>query len=98
MRKIAAERSCPYIDLDDYSTRNAATKDPVGFIHTLPTPVVIDEIQRTPDLLYEIKRTLDRDMSPGQFILTGSSNILTAPRVYKSLAGRIEVIRLWPFS
>jgi predicted AAA+ superfamily ATPase len=59
---------------------------------------VIDEIQKAPDLLPAIKLTVDRDRRPGRFLLTGSANVLTLPRVSESLAGRMEVLPLYPFS
>jgi Predicted ATPase (AAA+ superfamily) len=59
---------------------------------------VIDEIQRAPDLLLAIKKAVDDDKSPGKFLLTGSSNLMTIPKVADSLAGRMEVIRLFPLS
>lgn len=60
--------------------------------------MVIDEVQRAPDLLREIKASVDRDRRPGRFVLTGSADVLTLPRVAETLAGRMEVLRLWPLS
>lgn len=65
---------------------------------TLKTPVAIDEIQRVPELITEIKLRVDRDKTPGQFALTGSANLLEMTRVKDSLAGRAEYLRLHPFS
>lgn len=86
------------LTLDDQATRDAATSDPTGFIAGLTPPVVIDEVQRAPDLLLAIKARVDRDQAPGQFLLTGSANILTAPRIADALTGRAEYLRLSPFS
>lgn len=86
------------ITLDDATTRAAADGDPSGFVAALPRPVVLDEVQRSEPLLLAIKEAVDRDTSPGQFLLTGSANILTAPRIHEVLTGRTEIIRLWPFS
>lgn len=83
-----------YITLDDISQLEAATKDPHGFIKNLNYPVAIDEIQRVPDLLKAIKKSIDEDKSPGRFLLTGSANIFSYPRISESLAGRIDVIHL----
>ena len=58
----------------------------------------IDEIQRVPELLLAIKKTVDEDYSPGRFLLTGSANVMTMPRVPDSLAGRIETVRLLPLA
>ena len=65
-----------YITLDDQTVLEAAQSDPVGFIRGLDR-VIIDEIQRAPDLLLAIKRTVDEDYRPGRFLLTGSANVLT---------------------
>jgi len=99
VEQIAAEdRPARMWTLDDQATRDAATADPTGFVAGLKTPVVIDEVQRAPDLLLAIKVRVDRDQTPGQFLLTGSANILTAPRIADALTGRAEYLRLSPFS
>lgn len=84
--------------LDDPTTRGAAVADPIGFVAGFDGPVLIDEVQRAPDLLLAIKAAVDRDTRPGRFLLTGSANVLTAPKVYEALTGRIEIVRLWPLS
>jgi predicted AAA+ superfamily ATPase len=86
------------LTLDDQATRAAASADPTGFVSGLEVPVVIDEVQRAPDLLLAIKARVDRDPRPGQFLLTGSANILTAPTIADALTGRAEYLRLAPFS
>jgi predicted AAA+ superfamily ATPase len=86
------------LTLDDQAVRSAATLDPAGFIASLATPVAIDEIQRVPELMTEIKLRVDRDKAPGQFALTGSANLLEMKQVKDSLAGRAEYLRLHPFS
>jgi predicted AAA+ superfamily ATPase len=86
------------LTLDDQPVRVAATSDPAGFIATLTTPVAIDEIQRVPELMTEIKLRVDRDKTPGQFAITGSANLLEMKQVKDSLAGRAEYLRLHPFS
>jgi uncharacterized protein len=87
-----------YLTLDDLRTLDAARRDPVGFIESLDGPVIIDEIQRAPELLLPIKAAIDRDRRPGRFILTGSAQVMLLPAMSESLAGRIEVHTLWPFS
>ncbi len=67
-------------------------------IANLRGPVVIDEIQRAPDLLLAIKVKLDSDDSRGQFLLTGSADLLTLPTIADALPGRVQYLRLWPFS
>ncbi len=86
------------LTLDDQAVRSAASVDPAGFIATLKTPVAIDEIQRVPELMTEIKLRVDRDKTPGQFAITGSANLLEMKQVKDSLAGRAEYLRLHPFS
>ncbi len=83
--------------LDDQTTLAAATADPAGFIRGLDR-AAIDEIQRAPELLLAIKRNVDDDPCPGRFLLTGSADLLTLPRVADSLAGRMEVARLLPLA
>jgi hypothetical protein len=98
-RAVAAEAAdMTIVSLDDRTRRDAANADPTGFLAELPRPVLIDEIQRAPDLLYEIKDIVDKDTRPGQFLLTGSANILTAPKIKEALPGRTEYLTLWPFS
>jgi predicted AAA+ superfamily ATPase len=86
-----------YVTLDDAIDLAAATADPQAFVRRERT-LVIDEVQRAPELLLAIKAEVDRDRRPGRFLLTGSADVLTLPRVSESLAGRLELLRLWPFS
>lgn len=87
----------PYLTLDDESTLATARADPTGFIRELDL-VTIDEVQRAPELLRAIKRSVDDDRRPGRFLLTGSADVLTLPRVAESLAGRMEVVTLLPLA
>ena len=86
-----------YITLDDQTVLSSAKSDPAGFIRGLDR-AIIDEIQRAPELLLAIKKTVDEDYRPGRFLLTGSANVLTLPRVADSLAGRMETIRMLPLA
>lgn len=96
VRKMSgADRA--YITLDDQTVLEAAQSDPAGFIRGLDR-VIIDEIQRAPDLLLAIKKTIDEDYRPGRFLLTGSANVLTLPRIADSLAGRMETIQMLPLA
>ncbi len=87
-----------YISFDDQNLLNAASNDPLGFVQALPKNVTLDEVQRVPELLPAIKLSVDQQRTSGQFLLTGSANLLLLPRVQESLAGRIEVIHLHPLS
>ena len=86
-----------YFTLDDELSLLAAQQDPVGFIRGLDS-AVIDEIQRAPQLLLAIKKSVDEDRRPGRFLLTGSANLLALPTVADSLAGRMETVQLFPLS
>lgn len=92
-----AERGMRYLTLDDELTLLAAREDPVGLIRSLDR-AVIDEIQRAPQLLLAIKKSIDEDRRPGRFLLTGSANLMTLPTVADSLAGRMETLSLLPLS
>jgi hypothetical protein len=87
-----------YLTFDDPSILAAAKRDPNGFIAGLNLPVTLDEIQHIPELFPVIKATIDRKRRPGQFLLTGSANAMLLPKLSESLAGRMEVLTLWPFS
>jgi uncharacterized protein len=87
-----------YFSLDDGALRRAARADPDGFALSLTRPAVIDEIQRVPELMLAIKQILDRDQAPGQFLLTGSADLVTARIVADALPGRVEYVNLWPLS
>ena len=86
-----------FITLDDDTLLAAARSDPTGMVRALDR-TTIDEVQRVPDLLRAIKKSVDDDRRAGRFLLTGSANILTLPQVSESLAGRMEVVNLLPLS
>ena len=87
----------PYVTLDDAGALSAARADPVGFVRGLDR-AVIDEVQRVPELILAIKESVDRNVEPGRFLLTGSANLSTMPMVADSLAGRMATISLLPFA
>lgn len=92
---VAGERR--YLTLDDLDVVGLARDDPealVGGAH----PVTLDEVQREPDVLHAVKRSIDRDPRPGRFLLTGSANLLLMSRVSESLAGRASYLTLWPLT
>jgi uncharacterized protein len=92
------EHPAEYLTLDDDATRRSALEDPTGFIAGVAGAAVIDEVQRAPDLMLAIKERLDTNNERGQFLLTGSANILTLPTIADALPGRVDYVRLWPFS
>jgi predicted AAA+ superfamily ATPase len=87
-----------YRSLDDTDMLKFALSDPKGFIINNSGTMVIDEIQKAPKLIPEIKQVVDKNNRPGQFLLTGSANILTLPTISDSLAGRVKHIRLRPLT
>jgi predicted AAA+ superfamily ATPase len=87
-----------YLTFDDPGVLAAAKRDPNGFIAGLNTPVTLDEVQRVPELFPAVKIAVDRRREAGRFLLTGSANVLLLPKLSESLAGRLEVLTLWPFS
>jgi predicted AAA+ superfamily ATPase len=95
-RKLAAG-GLTFLTLDDPTTLAAARRDPVGFVRGLDR-AVIDEIQRAPEVLLAIKQSVDEDKRPGRFLLTGSADLMTLPRVADSLAGRMATVDLLPLS
>ncbi len=86
-----------YVNLDEEGAHNAARADPYGFIRNMDV-VTIDEVQRVPELILAIKRSIDEGLRPGRFLLTGSANVMTLPKVADSLAGRMETIQVLPLS
>src|SRR2546423_133564 len=84
-----------YFTMDDAATLAAAHSDPVGFIGGLPKRVILDEVQRAPELFRAIKRSVDQNREAGRFLLTGSAQALLLPKLSESLAGRMEVLTLW---
>jgi predicted AAA+ superfamily ATPase len=98
VRAVAEESGSRYITFDDLTMLAAARSDAAGFLAGFAQPLVVDEVQRAPELLLAIKAAVDRKRTPGRFLLTGSANVLLVPRVAESLAGRMEIVPLWPFS
>jgi len=87
-----------YLTFDDVGVLGAAKADPIGFLAGLGPKVTLDEIQHVPELFQSIKLAVDRDRQPGRFLLTGSANVMVLPNLSESLAGRMELLTLWPFS
>jgi predicted AAA+ superfamily ATPase len=92
------DAAADYLSFDDPALLAAARADPAGLLEGLGEKVILDEVQRVPDLFLPIKAEVDRDRRPGRFLLTGSSNPLFIPAVAEALAGRMEVLTLWSFS
>lgn len=86
-----------YVTLDDFDVLDAARRDPEALVGG-SEPVTLDEVQREPGLLKAVKRAIDRDRTPGRFLLTGSANLLLMRQVSESLAGRASYLTLWPMT
>jgi uncharacterized protein len=97
-RMVGDRRGYTYITFDDDVQLAAALSDPIGFIGDLPERCILDEVQRAPTLFSTIKAAVDRRRTPGRFILTGSANVLLLPKLADSLAGRMEILRLYPLA
>ena len=97
LARSLAEQGRTYLTLDDPTILAGARADPTGLVRSLDR-AIIDEVQRSPELLLAIKESVDRDTRPGRFLLTGSANLMTLPDVADSLAGRMETIRLLPLA
>ena len=97
-RMVGRTEGYHYISLDEEDVRAAAEADITGFVKNLPKRVILDEVQKVPEIFSSIKLAVDRDRSPGRFILTGSVSVLHVRGITDSLAGRMDIIRLHPFS
>jgi len=86
-----------YHTLDTRVVLDAALKDPDGFISGTAVPTIIDEVQRAPDLMRAIKGVVDKNRKHGQYLLTGSANLMTLAKVSETLAGRVALHELQPF-
>jgi len=88
----------PYVSLEDPDEREFAASDARGFLRRFPGGAVFDEIQRTPELLSYLQGEVDADPRPGRFIITGSQQLLLRDGVGQTLAGRVALLHLLPFS
>lgn len=95
---VGARLGYVYVSFDDDVARAAAEEDPAGFVADLPARVILDEVQRVPSLFSALKLSIDRRRVAGRYLLTGSSHVLTVPRLADSLAGRMQILRLHPLA
>jgi uncharacterized protein len=99
---LAAEygiaRGYASLSFDDPGVLELARADPNGFVADLPPRIILDEVQRVPELFLALKAAVDRNREPGRFLLTGSSNVLLLPTLADSLAGRMAIVRLHPMA
>ncbi len=90
--------SAHYVTLDDATALASAQNNPEGFLAGFTGTLALDEIQRAPELFLPIKREVDKRRKPGRFLLSGSANMMLLPKLSESLAGRMEILTLFPFS
>jgi predicted AAA+ superfamily ATPase len=97
---LAGDAGAEVVTLDDRETLRIARTDPAGFVGGFRHPLFVDEVQRGGDpLVLAIKSWVDRHPDErGQFVLTGSTRFLTVPTLSESLAGRVRLLDMWPFS
>ena len=98
VRHIVADRRMTYVTLDDDTARSSAREDPYGFVLALRRPAAIDEVQRAPELMLALKRFVDDDTRPGSFLITGSADLQTLPRIADALPGRVDYLTLDPLA
>jgi uncharacterized protein len=98
VRSVADRNFRRMVTLDDPEPLAIAKENPAEFLQVYSPPVAIDEVQRAPELFLAIKAWVDRKRIPGSFLLTGSANVLMLPKMADSLAGRMEIIDLFPLA
>jgi uncharacterized protein len=98
IKEIGQDASYTYVTFDDLRFLSAAKHDPIGFIAGLQKPVILDEVQRVPEIFLAIKHDVDEHRVAGRYALTGSASPLLIPRLGDSLAGRMEIFELFPLS
>jgi uncharacterized protein len=97
--RVAEECGMDYVTLDDSDQLAAAKGDPATFLANFSKPVAIDEFQRAGGpFVLAIKAAVDRKKDKGRYLVLGSTNFLTVPKLAESLTGRVRIVRMWPFS
>lgn len=96
--KMLFAPSHKFVTLEDPDIRIRAKEDPIGFLEHYTPPVIIDEIQYVPELLSYIKTRIDEKRKPGQWLFTGSQHFTLMQGISQTLAGRVAVLSLMPFS
>lgn len=90
--------SYKYISLENIDYKEQALTDPRGFLDNYGPYLILDEVQRVPDLFSYLQEIVDNNQDPAQYILTGSSQFLLVEKITQSLAGRIVTFKLYPLS
>ncbi len=97
-KKIGKEEGMSYASFDDINNLIGIEIDPIGYLDRLSKPLILDEVQRAPEIFLPIKVDVDNNRFPGRYILTGSANPLLVPKLGDALTGRMAVCHLWPLS
>ncbi len=96
---LGNERATRVVSLDDLMTLQSIRENAQAYLAGLSEErIIIDEVQRAPELFLPLKESVDRHRVPGRFLLTGSANVLMLPKLADTLAGRMEILTLWPLS
>ncbi len=98
VREVVADRDATVLSLDATAAYNAARADPDAFVRQSDGLLVIDEVQRVPELVRAMKDAVEEDRRPGRFLVTGSADLLQLPGTEESLAGRAETVVLYGLS
>lgn len=98
VREVVARRDATVLSLDATAAYNAARADPDAFVRQAENLLVIDEVQRVPELVRAMKDAVEEDRRPGRFLVTGSADLLQIPGTEESLAGRAETVVLYGLS
>ena len=98
IKSIGADLNYHFVTFDDLRVLEGAKNDPVGFIEHINKPVILDEVQRVPEIFLPIKHDVDNHSAFGRYALTGSTNPLLVPKLGDSLSGRMEIINMLPLS
>jgi uncharacterized protein len=97
-KKIGQEKGMTYATFDDLNALIGVQMDPIGYLNQLSKPLILDEVQRAPEIMLPIKVDVDNNRDPGRYILTGSANPLLVPKLGDALTGRMTLCNLWPLS
>jgi predicted AAA+ superfamily ATPase len=95
---VQEDQTRNYYTLDDFNIIESLKTDPFSLLSQSGVKYTLDEIQRVPEIFLSIKQLVDRNRIPGKFILTGSANVMLLPKIAESLAGRMEILHLYPLS
>ena len=87
-----------YTSFDDLFVQASADADPVGFVDSIEKPIILDEIQCAPKIFLPLKNDIDKHLLKGRYLFTGSVNPLVIQKIGDSLAGRMQILNLWPLS